>query len=191
MNEELIQQAIQLFDTPEKWNAFIELMNRNGEIQNRWWKKLQNAVYDREIREPNPDWDIYIWNYWDIMWYIKGQSTKSLAIHFWGDAFRVYSNFGELDINKVSELIKEPRFDCIRNAFDRIDGTNHETIAWEHRNFSFGTIFDCKFPDSRSLSWYAGNKTEEFADQIIRKVRKLQTPEITDLFKEINQKCRK
>ncbi|MFH6992416.1 hypothetical protein [Flavobacterium sp. FlaQc-48] len=43
----------------------------------------------------------------------------------------------------------------------------------------------------RTLSWYAGNKTEEFADQLIAKVRKFQTPEITELFKEINGKCKK
>lgn len=191
MNEELLQQAMLLFDTAEKWNAFVELLNRNGEIQTRWWKSLQNAVYQRELKESNPDWDIYIWNNSDIKWFIKGESPNSLVIHFSGEYFRTFSNAGALEFNKVNELIKDPRFDCIRNAFDRIDGTNHETIAWEHRNFSFGTIFVCKFPDHRTLSWYAGNRTEEFADQIIRKVRRLQTPEITDLFREINQKCRK
>ena len=133
MNEELLQQAMLLFDTAEKWNAFVELLNRNGEIQNRWWKSLQSTVYQRELKESNPDWDIYIWNNWDIKWFIKGESPNSLVIHFWGDTFRVFSNSGALEFNKVNELIKDPRFDCIRNAFDRIDGTNHETIAWEHR----------------------------------------------------------
>jgi hypothetical protein len=191
MNEELLQKAMLLFDTAEKWNAFVELANKKDEIQNRWWKSLQNAVYQHELRELNPNWGITIWNNWEIKWFIKGESPNSLIIHFCGEYFRVFSNAGALDINKVNELIKDPRFDCIRNAFDRIDGTNHETLAWEYRNFSFSTIFDCKFPDHRTLSWYAGNRTEEFADQIIRKVRKLQTPEITELFREINHKCRK
>lgn len=191
MNEELLQKAMLLFDTPEKWNAFVELANNKDEIHNRWWKSLQNAVYQHELRELNPDWGITIWSDCDIKWFIKDNTDKFLVIQFTKEYFRVFSNFGALDINKVNELIKDPRFDCIRNAFDRIDGTNHETLAWEYRNFSFGTIFDCKFPNSSILSWYAGNKTDEFADQLIRKVRKLQTPEITELFREINQKCHK
>ena len=40
------------------------------------------------------------------------------------------------------------------------------------------------------LSWYAGNRTRDFADQIKAKVRKFQTPEITKLFQEINRKCK-
>lgn len=191
MNEELLLKALELFDTSEKWEAFCELSNRNRLIQDRWWKKLQAEVYNREIRLNNPDWDIHIWNNWDIIWFIKGESTKSLVIHFWGDALRVFYNYGELDINKVNELIKEPRFDIIKQSFERIDGSNHETIAWEHRNFSFGTTYDGRFPHHVTLSWYAGNKTDLFADQLIAKVRKLQTPEITGLFKEINETCKK
>lgn len=93
-------------------------------------------------------------------------------------------------MNKVNELLKNPKFDVIKNCFDRIDGSNNQTIAWEHRNFSFGTIYDGKFPDHRSLSWYAGHETMKFADQLIAKVRRFQTPEITALFKEINTLCK-
>lgn len=191
MNEELLITAMNLFDSADKWNSFCELMNRNGEIQNRWWKKLQTEVYQREKKVTNPDWDIVIWNNWDIGWYIKGESDKSLAIHFWGDNFRVFCSYGELDINKVTEILKNPKFDIIKSCFERLDGSDYQTIGWEHRNFSFNTIYDGKFPDHRTLSWYAGNKTDEFAKQIIAKVRKFQTPEITALFKEINNSCKK
>lgn len=82
MNEELVLKAMTLFDTPDKWNAFCELMNKNGLIQEKWWKNLQTEVYQREMKEPTIDWDIHIWNNWDIMWFIKGESTRSLAVHF-------------------------------------------------------------------------------------------------------------
>lgn len=191
MNEELLITAMNLFDSADKWNSFCELMNRNGDIQNRWWKKLQTEVYQREKKITNPDWDIFIWNHWDMGWYIKGETDKSLAIHFWGDNFRVYFNFGELDVNKVTQLLKNPKFDVIKSCFERLDGSDFQTIGWEHRNFSFNTIYDGKFPDHRTLSWYAGNNTNEFAEQLILKVRKFQTPEITALFKEINNTCKK
>ncbi|GIJ96103.1 hypothetical protein CAPN001_06720 [Capnocytophaga stomatis] len=37
---------------------------------------------------------------------------------------------------------------------------------------------------------YAGNKTEEFANQILKKIQKLQTVKIRELFKEINEECK-
>lgn len=191
MNDELLIKAMLLFDTNEKWESFSELMNINGNIQAKWWKKLQTEIYNREVKRNDENWNIHIWNNWDILWYVKGYSEKSLAIHFWGDGFRIFSNYGDLDPEKVNELVKHPRFDSIRNAFSRIDSSNMETIALEVRNFSFGTPFDENFPNSRSLSWFAGNRTGDFADQLIEKVRKFQTQEIIELFKEINNTCKK
>lgn len=191
MNEELILSAMNLFDSPDKWQSFWELVDRKEAIQNRWWKKLQMEVYQREKMNPNPDWELHIWNDWDIRWYIKGASINSLVIHFWGEAFRVCSGYGELDPNKVNKLIENPKFDIINTCFDRLDGSAWDTIGSENKNFCFGTIYDGRFLNARTLSWYAGNRTNEFADQIIAKVRKFQTPEITELFKEINSTCKK
>ena len=191
MNEELLLQTMRIFDTPEKWNAFCELKNQADNIQNRWWKKLQIEVNRRFIDESNSDWDIATWNNWDIKWYIKGESNKTLAVHFWGDGFRVFYNFGDLDKEKVTNLIKENRFNAIKLCLDRIDGSNDETIGWEHRNFHFGTDMDGYFPNATSLAWYAGNRTEDFATQILNKMKKFQNPEIVNLFKEINIKCKK
>ncbi|WP_435524677.1 hypothetical protein [Chryseobacterium indoltheticum] len=191
MNDELLMKAMLLFDTNEKWESFSELMNINGNIQAKWWKKLQTEIYNREVKKMMK---IGVFTFGIIGIYfgmLKGYSEKSLAIHFWGDGFRIFSDYGDLDPEKVNELVKHPRFDSIRNAFSRIDSSNNETIALEIRNFSFGTSFDENFPNSRSLSWFAGNKTNEFADQLIEKVRKLQTKEIVELFKEINNTCKK
>lgn len=192
MNAEILQQAINLFDTPGKWNAFTELANHRDEIEQGWWKKLQLEVYHREIATCNPDWDIYIWNNWDIMWFIRGETNSSLAVHFWGNGFRVFQGYGALDIEKVNHLLsQETKFNLIKTCFARLDGSNRDTIGWENRNFSFGTPFDGYFPDNRILGWYAGHRTQEFADQLIQKVRKFQTPETTQLFREINERCRK
>lgn len=192
MNEELLRKAMHIFDTPEKWNSFLELINQSGNIQTKWWKKLQNEVYTRELKSNfDPEWNIHIWNHWDVMWYIKEFGDKSICIHFYGDAFRIYYNYGFLDINKVNELLKDPKFDIIKNTFDKIDGSDYQTIVWVQRNYYFGSVYDGNFPNSQTLAWYAGNRTSDFADQIINDVRKLQTPEITALFREINVKCKK
>jgi hypothetical protein len=192
MNEYLLCKAMQLFETAEKWNAFCELMIRGDAIQQRWWKKLQTEVYQREQKNGSLGWDIFIDRQWEnIRWFIKGETHNTICVHFWGDGLRVFYNYGDLDKDKVNELLKDTKFDVIKACMDRIDGSDFQTICWEYRNFSFDTPYDTCFPDARTLSWYAGNKTERFADQLIAKVRKFQTPEITALFKEINENCRK
>lgn len=191
MNEELILAAMNLFDTPEKWTSFCELKKNSDEIQNRWMKKLQTEIYQREMKNPRPDWEFNIWGSWDMQWYIKGESNRSLTLHFNGSIFRLFSNGGDLDLAKVNEKIKDPKFDILKSCFDRLDGTDFDRIGWEERNFSFGTIYDGKFPDYNTLAWYAGNRTNDYADQLIAKVRKFQTPEVTALFKEINSSCKK
>ncbi|MCT4698217.1 hypothetical protein [Tenacibaculum haliotis] len=191
MNKELLIKAMSLFDTSEKWNAFCQLIDQDKNIQNEWWEKLQKEVYHREMKNSIIDWDIHIWNHWDIMWFIKGENNRSLAIHYWGKTLRVFCDYGDLDLGKVNELLKKPKFDVIKNCFDRIDGSNDKSIAWEDGNFSFETTFDGNFSDYRTLAWYAGNRTEDYANQLIKKVRKFQTTEITELFKEINNTCRK
>ncbi len=192
MNDELLVKASNLFDTAEKWNAFCELMNANGQIQDRWWKQLQTEVYNREIKNHDSDWEIYIDRQWDIWWGPKGDDPNGLLIHFWADAFRVTYEYGGIDTNKVNRFLnKNPEYvTAIRNCFDRIEGIDSPSIAWERWNFSFDTIYDGHFPDRKTLSWYAGNETKKFADQLIAKVRKFQTSEITAMFRDINSKCK-
>ena len=195
MNEELILKAMELFDTPEKWNAFNELASKRNALFGRWWKKLQTKVFQIERNEMPDDWDIDC--FWDtnFRWYIKGDKPQSLCIHFFIPnneimRLRVFYGFGALDQNKVSELYQS-KFSVINSCFDRLDNSSPDTIGMEYGNYTFGSIYDGNFPDNYTLSWYAGNRTEDFANQIIAKVRKFQTPEITALFKEINEKCRK
>lgn len=191
MNEELVLNAMKLFDTPDKWHSFIELVSITDTMQNKWWKKLQTEVNQRELNNSDKEWSILTWSDSDIRWYLREGGQKSLAVHFWRDSLRVFSNYGTLDFNKVNQLIKDPKFDIIKRVFDRLDGSNDQTIGWETKNFYFNSEFDGRFPDARTLAWYAGNRTSDFADQLINKVRKFQTPEITALFREINQTCKK
>lgn len=190
MNEELLKQAMSLFDSIDKWAAFIELINKNGDIQNRWRKKLKQEVVNRERFELGNEWDISIDSNGDfITWFIRDATINSINIGYADNHLRVF--YEKLDTEKVNELIKNPRFDKIKQCFDRIDGQDNATIAWETNNFYFDTPYDGNFSDTRLLAWFAGNRTEEFADQLINKVRKFQTPEITELFREINLKCKK
>lgn len=188
MNEELLIETSKLFEAPEKWNAFNDLTNNKGRLMNYWWKKLQIEVQTRELKDGHLDWDFYAWNSWDMMWFVKGAKNNSYAIHYWGTIFRV-CGYNGINQELLRNMLKEARFDIIRRAFERIDGEDSNVFAWEEGNFSFGSISDGRFSSAEELAWYAGNETSNYADQLIAKVRKFQTPEILERFKEINKEC--
>jgi len=128
--------------------------------------------------------------FWDnhLRWYIKGESENSLAVHFWAHGFVYFSVSYGFKSSKINDFDKS-KLDVIKSCYDRIDENKPNSLGVEYGNFSFGSVYDGRFPNCVLLAWYAGNRTEELADQIIAKVRKFQTPEITALFKEINEKC--
>ena len=189
----MLRKAVNNFlDTAEKWDTFSRLALKHNEIINDWWAKLQTEIVHREQNNGMSDWDIFSWDNL-LIWHIKGESEHSLSVQLWARGYvylRVYYSYVCLSISKVDEICKS-KFDAIKSCFDRVDESEDNTIGRENGNFSFGCDYDGHFPDITSLAWYAGNRTEEFADQIIAKVRKFQTPEMTALFKEINEKCRK
>jgi hypothetical protein len=189
----------------KKINLITTFLSKGEDgITNKWWKMLFKEVYNRELshKKNNPDWEweVQMWEYpeksWFLKWFVKGEKEEerefnSLIIQFCAGTLLI--GYKGLDGNKVRKLITESRFDAIKECFDRIDDQpsfKDRHIGKEGGNFKFGDDNDGKFIDDSEFAWYAGNKTEEFADQLIAKVRKFQTPEITALFKEINAKCK-
>lgn len=189
MNRELLIETSKLFELPEKWNAFNDLSNNRGQLMNFWWKKLQTEVQIRELKQGHIDWDFYAWNSWDMRWFVKGAKNDSFVVHYWGKTLRV-CGYNGINQGLLRDLLKESKFDIIRCAFDRIDGIDDKTFVREEGNFNFGVMSDGNFSNVEELAWYAGNQTISYADQLIAKVRKFQTPEILELFKEINERCR-
>jgi len=201
MDEDLLQKAMKMFEEdkkPDKWYAFMELMNRSGKIQNRWWQRLQTEVYnrEREFYENNPDWnwEIKIYGDSEIKWFIKGNSENEdvIIIHFNENNFTIFfDGWGQLDSEKVSNLLQDKKYDVIGNSIEIAGKNQKATSIWESnlRNFRFDSIYDGRFPNSQTLSWYAGNRTNDFAEKLIAKVRKIQTH--TKLFEEIIKECRK
>ncbi|MCL2074117.1 MAG: hypothetical protein FWH18_09355 [Marinilabiliaceae bacterium] len=182
---------IKFLDTPEKWDTFNRLAFSHNEIIDIWWTKLHNEIVNREQKNEISDWEV-VSSENIIIWHIKGESKHSLSVQLRAQGFvylRVYYGDVCLSASKVEKICKST-VDAIKSCFDRLDESEDNTIGRENGNFSFGCENDGHFPDIASLAWYAGNRTKEFADQIIAKVRKFQTPEMTAIFKEINEKCK-
>ena len=192
MNEKLIQQAMDLFDTPEKWEAFGELYRSYNTIKTRGFKKMRDELYCDELAHKDPNWHVVKWNDWDIRLELKTEG-KRLWIHFWGDYLRIF--VGYLDIQKVQDLItNNERYNKIQQVFSehcRLDGYDNNTLAYEKQNDIEYTFNNTRviIKDSDQLSWYVGHYPSEFKAQLLKKVRSLQTPEMVELFKEIVEKC--
>lgn len=44
MNEEILKQAMAVFNTHEKWNAFLELTYNRETIKDRWHNSLYRKI---------------------------------------------------------------------------------------------------------------------------------------------------
>lgn len=44
MQKELLSQAISIFDSPEKWNAFVEIANQKEKTSNHFTSKVKIRV---------------------------------------------------------------------------------------------------------------------------------------------------
>lgn len=192
MDEKLLQQAINLFDTPEKWEAFCELHNNFNNMKMRNFRAMRDNLYSEELALQDPNWQVVKWNDWDIRWELKTKG-KRLWIQFWGDYFRIY--VGNLDVQKVEKLLEDDRrFDKIREAFSkscRLDDYNNNVLAQEKQTDIIYTFNNKQITikNSDELSWYVGHYPSEFKEQLIKKVRAMQSPEIVELFREIVEKC--
>ena len=189
MNQELLKQAKAMFDTPEKWNAFLELVWQKDEIRNQWFLKLKEEANKKfSTDEFVEGWVFNSWGVWDLHWYQKEHGDKSigLLIGWWGD-MTLYCNGEFYDTAKIHDLLRSERFAPLLSCFNRIDRFYEGgRLAIETRNFSFDSPHDTKFDVDR-LGWYAGNKTEDFLNQLAEKVNRYRkNEEMNSLLSELN-----
>lgn len=194
MNQELLKQAKAMFDSPEKWNAFLELVWQKDEIRNQWFVKLKEEANKKfSTDECVEGWVFNSWGVWDMHWYLKAHGDKSigLLLGWWGE-MTLCCNGDFYDTTKIHDLLRSERYAPLLNCFSRIDRFYEGgRLAIEIRNFSFGSPYDTKF-DLDRLSWYAGNHTEDFLNQIADKVNRFRKDaNITSLLNELNSETSK
>lgn len=197
MQRELLNQAIALFDTPEKWNAYVELANQKETIKWQYFQQMKQPLIKYFNENPVEGWVCEPWGNpsYDLRWYLKDFGKGSLALAI-GWTFHFLLNLGDttlFDTNKINELLKTD-YSILLAAFDRVDRQlENDNKAVEVRNYSFGSPYDSNFDDSQldKLAWYAGNQTQIFADQIIRKVERFRRDEnLTKMLYQLNEQAK-
>jgi len=191
MNKELFRETHNLFDTPEKWNAFVELSNFRGEIEFKWLANATQKVRKHFLDHPPEYWTFESWdNDVDTRWHLSEFGRSSLAVGFgWNYQFLLHLiDFEKFDSELITENLRTEKFSPILRCFDRIDRqfeTNAKAL--EYQNFHFGSTNDGRIPVSE-LAWYAAHETDQFVAQAIEKVERFTNDSmITGLMRELNE----
>lgn len=177
----------------ENWKNFVELSRQVDKIHKEFLRRLC-AEISKKWRSLNVE-------KWKLKPYICGEE-----LHFRIDN---YDNGVNICLGRNTENILSI------NCFPDI--SKEKLTRWKQENpekahkiqnllsdkgfyYTFNEMCFCSeelsFDDygkiitnQAQVRWYAGNRTEEFANQLIAKIWQLQTPEITAIFEEINKKC--
>ena len=181
METEEINQALQLFDTPEKWAAFINLSRQTDKLKRAMTRTAvarANSYFHREHTAPG--WSFkQIWSdELGMVWYLTafGEYSTCLVLAWSGEfVLEVRSNNAD-EITAVTALLKDSRFSALMACFERIDvWWDGRFVGREKFNFSFDSPSDTRFGPFR-LAWHAHFETEKLLDQIAAKVSRFQTP---------------
>jgi len=196
MQKELLNQTLDLFDTPEKWYAFIEMANQKESMKMHYFKKVSTMVYKYFMENPVKGWVCETWNNHnlELRWYLEdfGKNSLALGIGWWFQFVLHLTDTNSFDTNKINELLKTD-YAIFLSKFDRIDRQFEQNCKIvEDRNYVFNSPYDYNFNESQVdyLAWFAGNQTDKFAEQIIRKVEVFrQNENLTKMLYELNQRA--
>ncbi len=185
MNQQLITQAQAIFDTPEKWNSFLELISLKDEIRNQWYTKLkEDAIMKFSTDEHVDGWAFKAWGLWDMRWYQEkhGEKSISIVLSWWGQ-IALWCDSSRYNMSELERQLNNETFAPLKTCFTRLDGFNNENcLLYECRNYSFeNSPYNTKF-DLERLAWYAGNNTELFLSQIVEKVNRFRKDEQMNLL---------
>ena len=124
MQKELLNQALGIFDSSEKWNAFVELANQKDTMKWHYFRKLKQPILNYFNAHPVEGWVCEPWGNkdYDLRWYLKdfGRDSISLAI-CWTFKFVLHIEDTEtFDTKKIDDLLRSD-YSILLSAFDRVD----------------------------------------------------------------------
>jgi len=192
MQKEIVNQAIAMFDTPEKWNSFLELSASKDEIRNLWYQKLKTSV-TKVFCEENVvnGWSFSTWNTWDFRWYLTEFGRESLCIWMIGHRVGLWVNSNVHDSQKITDLLNTDKFSLLMSALRPDEVFSGDWKLVEYGNFVFEGPYNLQFDPDR-LGWFAGNRTDDFIAQLVQKIDRIRKDEtLTGLLIEINKMTKK
>ena len=155
MEQEIINNVYKIFDTPEKWNSFLDLFDLKEKIENNWNSKLLQRIQEK-ITLPN-EW---AFNTNGKVWHLKDFDIDSLSIWLEGEYFSIYADPVNYNIDLLKSKLRDTRYKAVLDCIIIKDSESLSSgyLIREKGKFVFDTIYDNNF-DAEHLAWYAGNET--------------------------------
>lgn len=197
-----VNEAIKLFDNPEKWQAFLEMSYKKDHIRNemlvlglsKLQKRLMNTFASGDwliARHPENDPCLR----WDLK-NIGAKDGIGILIGWWGTINLYLWNSGAYDMNKAHQLLEDSsqKYRIITEAFvDAADGVlqlNQRLIYPVSYKYSFDdSPFNGAF-NMDQIAWYVANEGR-FVEQTEEKIQHLTSNEMTELIADLNAACKK
>lgn len=192
MQKELLNQAMEMFDTSDKWDSFLELNSQKDHIRNLWYQKLKVKITKVFCEDSIQDgWSFVTWNTWDFRWYLTEYGKESFCIWMFGNRIGFWVNPNVHDSQKVTDLLNTDKYSLLMSSLRPDEVFSGDWKLVEYGNFDFENPYNHHFDNDR-LGWYAGNRTNDFASQLLKKIDRVRKDEtLTNLLIEINRETKK
>ena len=183
MNEKLLQQAMEMFDSQEKWDAFLELCYKKDEIRNRWLNELKNRL--KQMFGSIVDTDKWQFNEWVRIY------PKELGLDHMEVRIPINERKGYLWINqniydsvKVRQMIQDHHI-----VMPLLKGFEYNN-DWDIWNKPFDNDICTSTFDSSSYIW--GHDTERVAKVLFETyIKPFMTDEIAAFFVKVCEESKK
>lgn len=153
--QKYLEQASEIFDSFEKWNAFLELTKIKGEIVYKWYSDLENSVLKGvNIIENIEEWKFKRYNPQSYGWYLKSYGEGSLTILFEDNKYCLYTDWGKYNVVGIFQKYRRSK---LFSFFDEPElKENNHYFAVKINAISLDGITDLEL-----LSYYLCNKRKE------------------------------
>lgn len=184
-----IADVAKLFDTQEKWDAFIDLYHQKDNIKYYWFDKLRNQI-GSHFNEKNEGWGFKFIKSGidDVRWFLNEYGENSICIALEADKISVWCQDALFDSTKAKKLLRGD------SKYKELDNLIRIVFPYSEERGGYLASKNIKFLSSGtadSLAWYAQSCTKEFLDKIVDIVERFTTPEITILLSDLNKEVKK
>lgn len=190
MHEKLLQQAMEMFDSQEKWDAFLELCNNvKGNIINRWLNALKDEIkrlYGLSLTTTNK-WEIIDDKWSWIRIYTRPLSDDmDFRINLENRTGYLFLNLNKYDMMTARQMI-------LNNSklMSLLEGFEYNNTLW-------GVVLIKPFAkDISSHSWESscyiwGHDTERVAKVLFETyIQPFMTDEIADFIVKVCEESKK
>ncbi len=193
-NELLNRTSKEVFNSIEKWNAFLELISKKEELELFWYQNFKRFVLENKIKIPG--W-ICSSNGNHLFWQLESSDLQEKSLSIWFES----KGKGEFEIvmwaskeaYHIEELNKELKVNNSYISIKEVFKLNGEIDPNYHNEYIFSIkpdfCFENREVNNSNIYWYLGNKSKEMYDQLNDLIKNILNTQNTTLLEHLHKSC--